>query len=304
MPQLQPNQQAPQAGARGPAASQPTAQAPGGAQRPVAPQPQAGTRPAPSFADVVAGAGTLEPGMAGEAVTDVQARLTRLGFGTPVSGSFQPATVQTVSEFQKAYGLPATGRVDQKTAAALVKADMCSVTLEQFLQLFQVDAARAGKELRGLNPSMYLAGLTTVERKAAYLAQIGHESGGLQWFEEFASGADYEGRRDLGNNQAGDGKKFKGRGAIQVTGRANYREASGDLAGMTGGADLEKNPGRAKDDDMKYLVAAWFWQKRGLNEHADAGQFDSITRRINGGTNGKADRDKRHQQALKVLRAG
>lgn len=133
-------------------------------------------------------------------------------------------------------------------------------------------------------------GITTRNEAAAFLAQVLHESALLRYFEEIASGAAYEGRcRDLGNCQPGDGKRFKGRGPIQLTGRANYR-----LAGRALGLDLEGHPGRASEHAVGWRIAAWYWKTRGLDHYADGSQrgFDSITRLINGGLNGKAERDR------------
>src|SRR5690606_11129687 len=130
------------------------------------------------------------------------------------------------------------------------------------------------------------AGINTKQRQAMFLAQLGHESGGLRYMEEIASGAAYEGRRDLGNTQPGDGTRYKGRGPIQLTGRANYREAGRAL-----GLDLEGNPQQASSPEVGFRVAAWYWNSRGLNQHADAGNFREVTRRINGGYNGLADRE-------------
>ena len=140
--------------------------------------------------------------------------------------------------------------------------------------------------------------MTSPLRRAAFLAQLAHESAQLQFMEELASGAEYEGRRDLGNTQPGDGVRFKGRGPIQLTGRNNYR-----AAGCFLGIDLLANPRRAADPDVGFRVAGWFWTTRGLNELADRRQFDTITRRINGGLNGKAERDRYFALALRVLGA-
>nr|WP_286202492.1 glycoside hydrolase family 19 protein [Comamonas sp. JC664] len=140
------------------------------------------------------------------------------------------------------------------------------------------------------------ANITTPKRKAAFLAQLAHESGQLRYMEEIASGAAYEGRRDLGNTQPGDGVRYKGRGPIQLTGRANYR-----AAGRALGIDLEGNPQRAKDPDVAFRIAGWYWSSRNLNTYADAGNFREVTRRINGGYNGLADREMYYRRALNVF---
>ncbi len=138
-------------------------------------------------------------------------------------------------------------------------------------------------------------GITTQLRGAAFLAQVLHESGRLQFFEELASGEAYEGRRDLGNTQPGDGRRFKGRGPIQLTGRSNYRWASQEL-----GIDLVSNPGRASEHKIGWRIAGLFWRSRGLNGLADAGDFQQITRRINGGFNRDADRRRMHAITKKI----
>jgi len=146
--------------------------------------------------------------------------------------------------------------------------------------------AKANEYLPHLNRAMQEAGINTPQRQEQFLAQLGHESGGLRYMEEIASGAAYEGRRDLGNTQPGDGRRFKGRGPIQLTGRANY-----EAAGRALGLDLVRNPEQAASPEVGFRVAAWFWQTRGLNNLADQGDFRGITRRINGGYNGLADRE-------------
>lgn len=118
-----------------------------------------------------------------------------------------------------------------------------------------------------------------------FLAQLAHESGNFKYIEEIASGAAYEGRKDLGNVIAGDGKRFKGRGPIQLTGRANYRKYGQQL-----GIDFENNPAIVAIPSVGLLVACKFWVVNGLNELADKDDVLTITKRINGGTNGLADR--------------
>ncbi|HEX8067516.1 MAG TPA: glycoside hydrolase family 19 protein [Thermoleophilaceae bacterium] len=144
--------------------------------------------------------------------------------------------------------------------------------------IVQAEAPRAEK-------AMVEHAITTQARARDFLAQVLHESAGLRYFEEIASGAAYEGRADLGNTHPGDGRRYKGRGPIQLTGRANYRWA-GHLLGLP----LEQNPALAAQHDVGWRIAALYWKSHGLNELADQGQFVTITRRINGGTNGLAAR--------------
>lgn len=137
--------------------------------------------------------------------------------------------------------------------------------------------------------------LATPLRLAHFMSQLIHESGSFRYMEEIASGAAYEGRDDLGNTQPGDGKRFKGRGPIQLTGRANYRRVGRAL-----GIDLENNPTIAAVPSIGLLTACYFWSDAGLNELADADNVEKITRRINGGLNGYADR-KLHLVRMKAL---
>lgn len=139
-------------------------------------------------------------------------------------------------------------------------------------------------------------GIDTADRLAAFLAQIGHESGSLRYVREIADGSAYEGRRDLGNVNPGDGTRYRGRGLIQVTGRDNYRQMTGLLASM-GAPDFESLPDELESPKWAAWSAAAWWHSRNLSHLADRGEFDLITRRINGGTNGQADRRARWERA-------
>ena len=141
--------------------------------------------------------------------------------------------------------------------------------------------------------------INTPARQAAFIAQIAHESGEFRYVRELASGGAYEGRRDLGNIEPGDGVKFKGRGLIQITGRHNYRACSEALFGDPD--YLLEDPAILEQPGPACRSAAWFWKSRGLNELADAGDFGRITKLINGGYNGMEDRERYHASALKVL---
>lgn len=133
-------------------------------------------------------------------------------------------------------------------------------------------------------------------RLAHFMAQVAHESGGFRYMEEIASGAAYEGRADLGNSQPGDGKRYKGRGPLQLTGRANYRRV-----GRMIGIDLEENPELAAIPSIGILIACIYWTDRRLNALADRDDVEAITRKVNGGVNGLADRKAKLAKAKGLL---
>lgn len=139
-------------------------------------------------------------------------------------------------------------------------------------------------------------------RQAAFLAQTGHESLSFAWVrerwnpEQVHAQAGYEDRADLGNVVAGDGYFFRGRGLIQITGRANYA-----ACGKALGLPLLAHPELLEEPENAARSAGWFWSKHGLNALADQQLFSAITKRINGGQNGEADRIERYHRALKAL---
>jgi predicted chitinase len=145
------------------------------------------------------------------------------------------------------------------------------------------------------------AGMTNKNERAMFISQMAHESGNFKYTEEIHDGSNYEGRQDLGNTQPGDGKRFKGRGYIQLTGRANYRQY-GKLVGV----DLENNPELAADPAIAAKVALAYWNKRVDREAAQAGDVRTVTKNINGGYNGLADRQdkwKQYSAKAKVVRS-
>lgn len=137
--------------------------------------------------------------------------------------------------------------------------------------------------------------INTPVRVAAFMAQIGHESGRLVYSREIwgptPAQVRYEGRADLGNTQSGDGRRFSGRGLIQTTGRANYCATRDGLRKFVPDVpDFEADPAALEQAEWAALSAAWYWHSRGLNALADVGDFKRITIRVNGGTNGMDDR--------------
>jgi len=168
--------------------------------------------------------------------------------------------------------------------------------LVQLLAIMPLARSRAAAFLAPLNAAMVEFGITTPARQASFLSQVGHESGQLLYVRELASGQAYEGRADLGNTQRGDGVRFRGRGLLQVTGRTNYA-----ACGKALGLDLLAQPDLIEQTVNACRSAGWFWQTRGLNALADAGDQERVTRRINGGVNGLAERLALYQAARKVL---
>ena len=165
-------------------------------------------------------------------------------------------------------------------------------------------AARAAELNSGLNTALRLAGCTTVKRAAMFCAQIGEESISLTAPTELASGAEYEGRADLGNTHPGDGVRFKGRGFIQITGRFNYGELSrwAHAKGLVPSATyFIDHPGQLATDKYVWLGPIWYWTvARPMNHLADAGNIEDATRAINGGLNGIADRTNRWHLCLEL----
>ena len=178
------------------------------------------------------------------------------------------------------------------------------ITTLQLQQILPNAGQSAGVFVPVLNTAMVRYQIVGSLRMAAFIAQIGHESGQFRYVRELGSDqylSKYDTgslARRLGNTpQAdGDGQKYRGRGLIQITGRANYAECGEAL-----GLDLVNHPELLEKPQHACMSAAWFWASRGLNTLADAGKFDTITRRINGGQNGAADRRALYAQALKVL---
>jgi putative chitinase len=208
------------------------------------------------------------------------------------------------------------------------------MTPQQFATATGASVAVAASWLPSLDLAMQRYQINTPQRQAAFLSQIGVESAGLTelvenlnyseqallltWPDHFnavtsaaygrtaSHPADqvmianiaYGGRMGNGNAESGDGFRFRGRGAIQLTGRANYREA-----GIALGLPLDAEPDQAAQPHAAALVAAWYWWQHGCNAMADAGLIDAITQSINGGTNGLPERQRLYAAAGVALEA-
>ncbi len=199
-----------------------------------------------------------------------------------------------------------------------------TITAQQLLQILPQARQVAGFFVFALNVAMVQFKIDSRVRKAAFIAQVGYESGQLRrmvenlnysaerlqavWPNRFdaalavqvarkpeqIANIAYGGR--LGNTLPGDGWKYRGRGLIQLTGANNYRAAGAAL-----GLDLINHPELVEQPDTAAMVAGWFWQSNGLNELADSGQFAKITRIINGGLTGQAERVALRDLAARVL---
>jgi putative chitinase len=179
------------------------------------------------------------------------------------------------------------------------------ITQQQLLQILPNARRQAGVFAPVLNTAMQRFQIVGTKRVAAFIAQIGHESGQLVYMREIwgptPAQSKYEGRADLGNTATGDGFKYRGRGLIQVTGRANYA-ACGEAMGL----DLINHPELLEQPQYACLSAAWFWATHGLNTLADVGDNANIGSIINTGRkgrvpNGAQDREVLYAKALTVL---
>jgi putative chitinase len=188
------------------------------------------------------------------------------------------------------------------------------LTLQQVASACGARIDRAQMFLPHLQAAMTAYEIDTPARAAAFLAQIGHESGGLRWTTELwgptVAQSGYEGRRDLGNVQPGDGFKFRGHGLIQTTGRANHAKVRDRLRARLGGArvpDFEADPEALAGPEWAAWSAADYWNMRRLNALADTGDFEAISARVNGRNratgmpNGWEDRLARYSTAQQVL---
>ncbi len=253
-------------------------------------------------------------------------------------GNFGPKTEEAVKVWQAAHGLTADGIVGDKTWAMIMGEETHTEVQQQVVAVSNSTGLKLDK-LKGHVPDAVIAmipdtaakfQINTPLRLAHFLAQCGHESGGFRvtsenlnysakglngifkkYFPTEASAAAYArqpqkiankvyaNRMSNGSEASGDGFKFRGRGYIQLTGRDNYTQF-----GKAIGEDIVGNPDSVSG---KYalLSAAWFWSKNGLNKLADGGATDatvtSITKRVNGGTIGLADRIKHFKEYYHLL---
>lgn len=227
----------------------------------------------------------------------IQRALLSLGFDPgPVDGLLGKKTTAAIVAFQKASELVADGKAGPKTIAALTSAlQRAEQGKPGFVYPTAADLRVLFPRAKSENLVPFVEALPrvapgeqmdTVLRLGHFIAQCGWECDQFATYEEYASGQGYEGRKDLGNTQPGDGRRYKGRGPIQLTGRANYRAATPFVQKLLGrpDLDLEATPAIvATDKAVGVATSLWFWLNMGLNTYADNDNAKAIGRGINRG---------------------
>lgn len=158
------------------------------------------------------------------------------------------------------------------------------------MKLQSSDFANIDKRLVKIEPylswiNLYLPqfGINTWQRMSVFFAQCFHECDFLEGVEEYASGTAYEGRHDLGNNVAGYGVKYKGRGFIHTTGYFNYQSFDKFARSLGINVDFVKNPKLLIEPQYAVLSGVFYWNNKSLNKHADKLDFETVTIIVNGG---------------------
>jgi putative chitinase len=175
------------------------------------------------------------------------------------------------------------------------------ITEDQIRSISRTAASRVVKGIVQNQKAIEAGGIDTPLRLCHFMAQLAHESAHFTVTREFASGAAYEGRKSLGNTQPGDGRRFRGRGLIQTTGRANYGEATRDIKKMDPTApNFVEEPTELEEFPWALLAGISYWRRRNINAAADRDNVARITKLINGGENGLEER-KRYLRRAKAI---
>lgn len=230
---------------------------------------------------------------------DIQTKLNKLGYNAGVvDGLYGKKTASAWEGFKKDNWLAQPEEIGLASYLLLKKESDKKKELVTFAQAQAIyGRSLSESQLTDLNDCLDRFQINTNARIRHFLSQTAHESGGLRWIKELASGQAYEGRKDLGNTQRGDGKRFKGAGVIQLTGRSNYQAFAnyiGDQNVMSGYDYVaQKYP---------FTSAGFWWHNNKMNDLCDRGaSVREVTRRVNGGYNGLADRQNYYVRASKVF---
>lgn len=225
----------------------------------------------------------------------LQATLSRLAYRPgSLDGEIGPRTLAALEEAGR--DIRKIRRLDWREALPVLIAEVAKERRDTpILTLSQIRSAYPRFATGRDNPLGWVDGLNAAlwyiaadpHRARFFIGQLAHESAGFATLTEYASGTAYEGRRDLGNTDRGDGVRYKGRGPIQITGRANYRRVGRML-----GVPAEEHPEILATPLVGFLAAGLYWLDNNLNSEADLGNITAITKAINGGTNGLSSRVK------------
>ena len=221
----------------------------------------------------------------------------RLFYDNPIPGGAPQTAPAQTAPTQTAMMASATAAPGFPAATPGAATTGQYITAEQLMQIApNADANRLRELTPGLNETFTRFQINTPLRICHFIAQVAHESDCFNAMEEYASGEDYEGRSDLGNTQPGDGVRFKGRGLMQLTGRANYEKFSQAM-----NLDFVSQPELVAQAPYAVMVAGWYWDSRKLNGDADKDSLEDVTYYVNGGYNGLEDRRQYLQKAKAVL---
>lgn len=237
-----------------------------------------------------------------ELCTQVQIRLKDLGLLSDkgVDGIFGPNTQSAFHQFKTRTHQGELDTIGPGSAKLLIEIEELpggseSITKAQAEAIYGRTITEG--QLQDLNACLSRFAINTPSRLRHFLSQTAHESGGLQFMKELASGSAYENRKDLGNTHPGDGPKYKGAGVIQLTGRSNYQSFSnfiGDPRVMEGVNYVSTV--------YPFTSAGFWWHNNNMNALCDKDPtVEQVTRKVNGGINGLADRKNYYQKALKVF---
>lgn len=246
--------------------------------------------------------------MIGETVREWQQFLNGQSYDCgEADGIFGTLTETGTKQFQRVYGLTEDGIAGKKTIGKAkelgfippAEKAVTVITLEQFAYIMKTaKKSNLEKHLPLAMDCMKMYEINTALRRQHFLAQVGHESMSLRYMHEIASGAAYEGRGDLGNTHPGDGRKFRGHGPIQLTGRNNHTE----FFKYIGRPELIETPEILESDlGLAWKASGWYWMSRQLNKYADRDDIRGITLRVNGGYNGLDDRKQYLKRAKEVI---
>ncbi|GFE71059.1 peptidoglycan-binding protein [Chroococcus sp. FPU101] len=237
-----------------------------------------------------------------ELCRQIQSRLKDLGLLSPdeIDGIYGSQTQNAFTQFKKATNQSDLDKLGLGSAKILIELKELPRG-EALLSKAQAEGIYGRPiqphQLKDLNDCLNRFQINTPVRMRHFLSQTAHESGGLQWLKELASGSAYEGRKDLGNKHSGDGPKYKGAGVIQLTGRSNYQVFS----------DFIQDP--KVMDGVNYVSitypfssAGFWWYRNNMNDLCDrGGSVEQVTKRVNGGNRGLAERKAYYQKACQVI---